>query len=272
MLDIAENTLSSLIYKDKKASNPSTGFKVNKNLYLGFKKRCQNEVQVGHRYHSLCGLVSYAKKCGISYNTLKTDMEELAKFWTEKDNVPVTNEDINSALTYFNMNEIITYKGEYIANHAGLTVKHCKRNGNTRAIHLSNVHNSRTKTKRNQLLASLRLLQKQGKKVQKMSIREISTETNISKSTVGRYIADLLNLIKTNISLSKEEVLSLRSKVREYMSSIIKQGQAYSNYLKNILANIIEKAIKKELQMEENNPFKSPPKLIGCIKNSSYFF
>lgn len=269
LLDVAESTLSSLIYKDKKASNPSTGFKVNKNLYLGFKKRCRNEVQVGHRYHSLCGLVSYAKKCGVSYNTLKADMEELANFWTEKDNVPVTDEDINSALTYFNMNEIITYKGEYIANHAGLAVNHCKRNGNTRVVHLSNIHNNRIKTKRNQLLASLRLLQKRGKKVQKMSIREISNETNISKSTVGRYIAEVLKLIKTNVSLSKEEVLSLRSKVREYMSLLKKQGQAYSNHLKNILSSVIEKTIKKELQVEENNPFKSPPKLIGCIKNSS---
>lgn len=214
---------------------------VSKNVYNGWLKRCRNEVKVGHRYHSLCGAVVYAKKCGIAKAKLEENLMELATYWTERDGVAVTKADVDSALTLLSNPKIIKYKGEYIANKAGLTIKKCKRNGKTRAEHLKSISDKTgRKSKKTELFAFLSMLVKKGKKIDEMSVRELEQETGISKSTVAKYLKNCIKLLRKKLSILKAQAVSVRKEVRRSFRLKIEKLKSQIVQIKDILNIIVQ--------------------------------
>lgn len=115
---------------------PARGWKAHRGLYDWWKRRLP-EVKVGHRYHFLMCLCSYAIKCGISQDELTKDVMECRR---ELDKIsppsnPLTISDAMKALQ--SATEVSRYmKRETISQLSGLEIKPSKRNGRKRDIHL----------------------------------------------------------------------------------------------------------------------------------------
>lgn len=196
--------------KTVKGSKDKKYYVVSENLYYSWLKRCKEEVKEGSRYFAMLGLASYGIKCNIPKIEVLEDLQKLQKHYNKISKEKITNEDVESALKGFSLDGKYS-KGETIARRCGLKVKHLKRNYKTQEEHLNNIRkNAGRKSKKAELSSFLSMQLKNGIDVSKMSVREIALKSNISKSTVAKYLKGLLFILvkkfkemKTKYSLKK---------------------------------------------------------------------
>lgn len=115
---------------------PRRAWECHEGLYDWWLSRMP-EVQVGHRYHYMVCLASYAQKCGIDEDRLAQDMAmcraEMDKL-SPPDNT-LTMADMGKALQA-HQERYRTLPRRKISELSGLEIKQAKRNGRTRAVHL----------------------------------------------------------------------------------------------------------------------------------------
>lgn len=115
---------------------PARTWQAHRGLYDWWKRRLP-EVKVGHRYHYLMCLCSYAVKCGISQEELTRDVMEHRQILdriSPPDN-PLTVSDAMKALQ--SATEVSRYmKRETASKLSGLEIKPSKRNGRTKEQHM----------------------------------------------------------------------------------------------------------------------------------------
>lgn len=111
---------------------------VKTDLYEWWIRRIKNETVVGKRYYCIMCLAIYAKKCGIDFERLKKDAEELRE---QFDNMTVdednhfTKKDVKDALEAYR-DEFCTMPINSIVHFSGIPIEKNKRNKNKRADHI----------------------------------------------------------------------------------------------------------------------------------------
>lgn len=107
-------------------------------LYEWWLRRISNETVVGKRYYCIMCLAIYARKCGISFERLKKDAEELQNRFDEmtvdEDN-HFTKKDVEDALNAYR-DEFCTMPINSIVHFSGLQIQKNKRNGRSQADHI----------------------------------------------------------------------------------------------------------------------------------------
>lgn len=116
----------------------------NEALYEWWKKKIEDEIVVGHRYHSVIALVAYAEKCGIEYKRVEKDAYSMVEMLDDKsieaDN-HFTNYDVECALkaydeTHFDGKTKVHYTRQFISELTGVQIQANKRNHRGREKHL----------------------------------------------------------------------------------------------------------------------------------------
>ena len=122
-------------------------------LYDWWLNKIRSDIVVGHRYHSIIALASYAKKCeynadknpdGITQDELERDAFSLIDFldqMTDQEDNHFTEDDVIAALKVFDEKKLDgktskTFTREYISNMTGVRIEKNKRNGRKQADHL----------------------------------------------------------------------------------------------------------------------------------------
>lgn len=112
---------------------------VKADLYEWWLRRIKNETVVGKRYYCIMCLAIYAKKCGIDFERLKKDAEELRE---QFDNMTVdednhfTKKDVKDALEAYR-DEFCTMPINSIVHFSGIPIEKNKRNGRDQKTHLA---------------------------------------------------------------------------------------------------------------------------------------
>lgn len=112
---------------------------VKADLYEWWLRRIKNETVVGKRYYCIMCLAIYAKKCGIDFERLKKDAEELRE---QFDNMTVdednhfTKKDVKDALEAYR-DEFCTMPINSIIHFSGIPIEKNKRNGRDQKTHLA---------------------------------------------------------------------------------------------------------------------------------------
>jgi hypothetical protein len=111
---------------------------VKTDLYEWWIRRIKNETVVGKRYYCIMCLAIYAKKCGIEFERLKKDAEELQqqfdKMTVDEDN-HFTKKDVKDALEAYR-DEFCTMPINSIIHFSGIPIEKNKRNGRKQADHI----------------------------------------------------------------------------------------------------------------------------------------
>jgi hypothetical protein len=112
---------------------------VKTDLYEWWLRRIKNETVVGKRYYCIMCLAIYAKKCGIEFERLKNDAEELQqqfdKMTVDEDN-HFTKKDVKDALEAYR-DEFCTMPINSIVHFSGIPIEKNKRNGRDQKTHLA---------------------------------------------------------------------------------------------------------------------------------------
>lgn len=112
---------------------------VKADLYEWWLRRIKNETVVGKRYYCIMCLAIYAKKCGIDFERLKKDAEELReqfdKMTVDEDN-HFTKKDVKDALEAYR-DEFCTMPINSIIHFSGIPIEKNKRNGRDQKTHLA---------------------------------------------------------------------------------------------------------------------------------------
>lgn len=191
---------------DKK---PRKYMKYNENLYNWWLNICKSnkeekKIKVGHRYFCALALVSFATKCGISQEQVKSDLYSLLpsfdEITTEEEN-HFLKDDIDDALKIYGTDKAYKFRRDYISQQCAIEIKKNKRNGRTREEHLKLLHATRKLKKELGLLEPVKREKKGKTKIQillknyllenqdgkKKKINEIARTLNISTSAVKKY-------------------------------------------------------------------------------------
>ncbi|MBR4012353.1 MAG: hypothetical protein IKI98_05980, partial [Spirochaetaceae bacterium] len=111
---------------------------VKTDLYEWWLRRIKNETVVGKRYYCIMCLAIYAKKCGVEFERLKKDAEELQqqfdKMTVDEDN-HFTKKDVKDALEAYR-DEFCTMPINSIIHFSGIPIEKNKRNGRKQADHI----------------------------------------------------------------------------------------------------------------------------------------
>lgn len=103
-------------------------------LYEWWLSQIKNKTVVGHRYYCIMCLAVYAKKCGIEFDRLKSDAEDLQRQFermtVDEDN-HFTKKDVEAALKAYK-DEFVTMPINSIVHFSGIAIEKNKRNGRTR--------------------------------------------------------------------------------------------------------------------------------------------
>lgn len=112
---------------------------VKTDLYEWWLRRIKNETVVGKRYYCIMCLAIYAKKCGIEFERLKKDAEELQqqfdKMTVDEDN-HFTKKDVKDALEAYR-DEFCTMPINSIVHFSGIAIEKNKRNHRDQKTHLA---------------------------------------------------------------------------------------------------------------------------------------
>lgn len=108
-------------------------------LYDWWLRRIREEIKVGHRYHALMLLSTYAIKCNISYEELEKDCLDLLEKYdnlSEREDNRFTIADVMDALQIFHDKDYISFPINSIKKLSGLQIEKNKRNYRKQKEHL----------------------------------------------------------------------------------------------------------------------------------------
>lgn len=113
---------------------PRTTWVCSKALYDWWIRKISDEAQQGHRFWCIMTLATYAKKCGVSKETLEEDAYGLIPLMNTKGD-EFTEDDVMKALEAYN-DSYITYPIHAIEARTGIQLPRNKRNGLKQKDHL----------------------------------------------------------------------------------------------------------------------------------------
>lgn len=116
---------------------PCGGYQSHRGLYDWWKSKIP-EIQVGHRYHYLLCMAAYAVKCGITEEELMRDIASARKkldVISPLDNPLTMNDAAKAAQAYQERYRYL--RRETISKLCGIEIKPAKRNGRTKAQHVT---------------------------------------------------------------------------------------------------------------------------------------
>lgn len=113
---------------------PKQTWVCKKALYDWWIRELSGKAEQGHRYWSIMTLAAYAKKCGVSRETLEEDAYGLIPLLNSKGDA-FTEDDVLHALEAF-ADSYITYPIDTIVVRTGIPIKKNKRNGRKQADHI----------------------------------------------------------------------------------------------------------------------------------------
>lgn len=113
---------------------PRNTWVCSKALYDWWIRKISDEAQQGHRFWCIMTLATYAKKCGVSKETLEEDAYGLIPLMNTKGD-DFTEDDVMKALEAYN-DSYITYPIHAIEARTGIQLPRNKRNGRKQAMHL----------------------------------------------------------------------------------------------------------------------------------------
>lgn len=113
---------------------PKNTWKCKKDLYNWWIRTFVEKVKQGHRYWCVMTLATYAKKCGVDYETLYKDCIDLLPILNSKGD-EFTEEDILHALEAYN-DSYITYPIHTIVARTDIQIEKNKRNYRKQAEHI----------------------------------------------------------------------------------------------------------------------------------------
>ena len=166
-----------------------------KAVYDWWLRELQDKIAVGHRYYGVMVLAVYAKKCGVSRETLEADAFGLVSMMdrlTVDDRNHFTREDVFSALEMYNDN-YITFPIDSITRLTAIPIEKNKRNFRKQALHLKLARGTKKILKeagelkadgrpsKEAAVIEWRLLNPEGK------IQECMEDLQISRSTAYKY-------------------------------------------------------------------------------------
>ena len=188
-------------------------------LYDWWLNKIRSDIVVGHRYHSIIALASYAKKCeydaeknkdGVTQNELERDAFSLINFldrMTDQEDNHFTEDDVIAALKVFDEKKMDgktskTFTREYISNMTGVRIEKNKRNGRKQADHLLRMRtvqkldypNGEWRNKEGKPKGSgtkKQLIKDYVVKHPETKISDIAKELGISRTTVYKYYDEI---------------------------------------------------------------------------------
>ena len=122
------------------------GWTASKRVYDWYLDRITKEVESGHRYHSLMCLSSYAEKCGVDFETFKSDCWGLFKLYKDRDSDPTnpwTENDVKSAIKTYGNPKSRYLSIDAVSGYTGLQIKKNKRNGRKQRTHMQIMSSTR---------------------------------------------------------------------------------------------------------------------------------
>ena len=113
---------------------PKGTWTCKKDLYDWWIRKIYGGATQGHRYWCVMTLATYAKKCGVDYDTLAEDAISLLPFLNSVGD-EFTADDVMHALEAYS-DSYITYPIDTIVNRTDIPIQKNKRNGRTQKKHL----------------------------------------------------------------------------------------------------------------------------------------
>lgn len=124
----------------KRRKNPKKGrYYTNRALYDSYYKRLANEVQVGHRYHSLMALASLAQKCQADPDPEKrknkpfvtrqefiddcNTLFDIYELKTNDENNHFTKKDLEAAINLYDKRDLVRMTVEHTSYISGITIE-----------------------------------------------------------------------------------------------------------------------------------------------------
>lgn len=180
----------------------------NEKLYHWWFNRIKgNEVKVGYRYKSLLALMSYARKCNIDFDTVKSDAYSLLGAYSEMDESQenrFTEYDIKCALQGYFDEKVLNYSIDFISRQTNIPILKNKRNGQTQSNHLEIARAIKSiKKKQGNMKAEGRPEKKDIvfdylKENPNAKKSEIIAKTGLSKPTVYKWVKEYYSFFKAS--------------------------------------------------------------------------
>lgn len=126
---------------------PKKTWQCKKDLYDWWIRKVLDKGEQGHRYWCIMTLATYAKKCGVSRETLEKDAYSLAPILNARGD-PFTEDDVLHALEAYT-DSYITYPIDTIVYRTGIPIQKNKRNWRKQADHIKLMNFVRDEINRN---------------------------------------------------------------------------------------------------------------------------
>lgn len=120
---------------------PCNTWVCSKDLYNWWIRKIKDGAEQGHRFWCIMTLATYAKKCGVSKETLEKDAYGLIPLMNTRGD-EFTEDDVLKALEAFN-DSYITYPIHAIEARTAIHIPRNKRNGRKQAVHVKYMNNQR---------------------------------------------------------------------------------------------------------------------------------
>lgn len=184
-----------------------------KDLYFWWIRKLIAGASQGHRYWCIMTLATYAKKCGVSRETLEADAYGLIPFMNTRGDA-FTEDDVLHALEAF-ADSYFTYPIHTIVTRTGIPIKRNKRNFQKQANHLEiarAIRDIKTKQKgkkdwregngrpkKSKIVELWQRLHPEGKKI------ECHRATGLSRMTIDRWWKDMVPNAETLEAMKEVE-------------------------------------------------------------------
>ena len=113
---------------------------VSRSMYDWWLREITLKARIHHRYYCVQSLAAVAKKCDVSFEELRRDAYALIEPYNDLVGDlydPFTRSDVDKALLVYGDKRAHLWRIDYIERDTGIEIKRRKRNGRTRAEHMS---------------------------------------------------------------------------------------------------------------------------------------
>lgn len=116
---------------------------VDRAMYDWWLREITLKARMHHRYYCIQSLAAVAKKCDVPFEVLRRDAYSLIEPYNDLVGDlydPFTKSDVDKALLVYGDRRAHLWRIDYIERDTGIEIRRRKRNGRTRAEHLSRLH------------------------------------------------------------------------------------------------------------------------------------
>ena len=187
------------VYPVAKSVRASSAPHAKRGFYAYLVEKITERTQEGHRYTSLFALTCVGYKCGMALEAIAEDVLHLA------DVLDLPQREARHALEVCDVEKAKTVCAATLETWLGWSFdRKTKRNGRTRAEHLTKVAEDRTAASRKRVWACL-------KEMPMATISELSRKLSITRKTAAKYFHEwmdkLLERVQEQMAAVKEELV-----------------------------------------------------------------